>query len=227
MEAPGSTFRGLAEDLVDEPEPDVARLTGPDPVELDDRPLVANGVALDADEALSADSWHRPEWRAASMAEPGTVLRWPWANILPGGSTYFPSGHPIPFGFVGTHTSIVWLSVAMFIRGTGIGFGFMPAMTAAFASLKRSELSDATPQLNVLQRVGGSIGTALLAVVLQRALAHSDSLGAAAGAYGTAFWWSLGLTALAIAPCLVLLRAERTARAAHAVVPAVPLAEAA
>ena len=36
----------------------------------------------------------------------------------------------------------------------------MPAMAAAFASLKRSELADATPQLNVLQRVGGSIGTA-------------------------------------------------------------------
>src|SRR5436305_260513 len=31
----------------------------------------------------------------------------------------------IPFGFIGTHTSIVWLSIAMFIRGTGIGFGFM------------------------------------------------------------------------------------------------------
>ena len=59
----------------------------------------------------------------------------------------------------------------MFVRGMGIGFAFMPAMAAAFASLERSELSDATPQLNVLQRVGGSIGTAVLAVVLQRALA--------------------------------------------------------
>ena len=55
----------------------------------------------------------------------------------------------------------------------------MPAMTAAFASLERSELSDATPQLNVLQRVGGSIGTAVLAVVLQRALvgAHTPGRG--------------------------------------------------
>jgi hypothetical protein len=103
----------------------------------------------------------------------------------------------------------------------------MPAMTAAYAALEKHELSDATPQLNVLQRVGGSIGTAVLAVVLQRALSHTDSLGAAAGAYGTAFWWSLGLTALAIAPCLVLLRAERAARAEHAAVPALPLAEAA
>jgi hypothetical protein len=90
----------------------------------------------------------------------------------------------------------------------------MPAMTAAFASLDRSELSDATPQLNVLQRVGGSIGTAVLAVVLQRALAGTHTLSAQAGAYGTAFWFSAVLTALAIGPCIILVRAERAARLA-------------
>jgi EmrB/QacA subfamily drug resistance transporter len=119
----------------------------------------------------------------------------------------------IPFGLIGAHTSIVGLSVAMAIRGMGIGFAFMPAMTAAFASLERSELSHATPQLNVLQRVGGSIGTAVLAVVLQRALVGVHSAAGAAGAYGTAFWWSAALTALAIGPCIILVRAERAARA--------------
>jgi EmrB/QacA subfamily drug resistance transporter len=121
----------------------------------------------------------------------------------------------VPFGLIGDHTSIVWLSVAMLIRGTGIGFAFMPAMAAAFASLERSELADATPQLNVLQRVGGSIGTALLAVVLQRALTGVHTLSGAASAYGTAFWASAGITALAIVPCVVLVRAERAARAAN------------
>jgi EmrB/QacA subfamily drug resistance transporter len=120
----------------------------------------------------------------------------------------------IPFGLVGAHTSIVGLSVAMLIRGMGIGFAFMPAMAAAFASLERSELSDATPQMNVLQRVGGSIGTAVLAVVLQRALAGTHTLAAAASGYGTAFWASAVLTALAIVPCIILLRAERAARTA-------------
>lgn len=121
----------------------------------------------------------------------------------------------IPFGFIGAHTSILFLSLAMFVRGMGVGFAFMPAMTAAFASLRRSELADATPQLNVLQRIGGSIGTAVLAVVLQRALAGTNGVDEVAGAYGTAFWWSLSLTALAIVPCIVLIRAERAARAAH------------
>jgi MFS family permease len=119
----------------------------------------------------------------------------------------------IPFGFVGAHTSIVWLSVAMFVRGIGVGFAFLPAMSAAYAALRPAELADATPQLNVLQRVGGSIGTAVLAVVLQRGLAGSHTVQAAAGAYGTAFWWSAAITALAIVPCVVLLRAERADRA--------------
>jgi EmrB/QacA subfamily drug resistance transporter len=122
----------------------------------------------------------------------------------------------IPFALIGAHTSILWLSVVMLVRGVGIGFAFMPAMSAAFAALDRSELSDATPQLNVLQRVGGSIGTAVLAVVLQQALIGAHTPSQAASAYGTAFWAAAGMSALAIAPCIVLMRAERAARAARA-----------
>jgi EmrB/QacA subfamily drug resistance transporter len=121
----------------------------------------------------------------------------------------------IPLALVGDHTSIVYLSAMMFLRGTGIAFGFVPIMTAAFASLDRSELSDATPQLNVLMRVGGSIGTAVLAVVLERATADAHTAAAAASGFGTAFWWALGMTALAVIPCAVLMRAERRARTAH------------
>jgi EmrB/QacA subfamily drug resistance transporter len=101
----------------------------------------------------------------------------------------------IPFGMIGAHTSIAYLFGAMFVRGIGIGFAFMPAMTAAFAALERDELSHATPQLNVLQRVGGSIGTAILAVVLQRSLRGVHSV-----------------VAVAIIPCVVLVITERNAR---------------
>src|SRR6476469_351057 len=54
MEPPRTALRGLAEDLVDEPEADVACLPGADPVELDDRPLVADRVALHPDQARQA-----------------------------------------------------------------------------------------------------------------------------------------------------------------------------
>ena len=118
----------------------------------------------------------------------------------------------VPLALVGAHTSIVYLSATMFLRGTGIAFAFVPVMTAAFASLDRSELSDATPQLNVLMRIGGSIGTAVLAVVLERATAGTHTLSAAASGFGSAFWWALGMTAVALIPCALLMRAERRAR---------------
>ncbi len=114
----------------------------------------------------------------------------------------------IPLAFLGTSTSILYISLVLVLRGVGIGFSFMPAMTAAFASLRPEQLSDATPQLNVLQRIGGAIGVAVLAVVLQRASGHAHTLSKLAGAYDTAFWWSLGIALLALIPTVVLLRAE-------------------
>ncbi len=126
----------------------------------------------------------------------------------------------IPLAFIGAGASIAGISMVLLVRGVGIGFSFMPAMTAAFASLAPEQLSDATPQLNVLQRIGGAIGTAVLAVVLQRASGHAPSVTHLAHAFNTAYWWSFGTAALGLIPCLVLLRAEnpraRVSRAAAA-----------
>jgi short subunit fatty acids transporter len=88
----------------------------------------------------------------------------------------------------------------------------MPAMTAAFAALDRDQVSHAAPQLNVLNRVGASVGTTVLAVILANAERGAHTPSAVAGAYGTAFWWSAGLAAAAIIPCLILMRAESNAR---------------
>ncbi|WP_249010791.1 DHA2 family efflux MFS transporter permease subunit [Conexibacter sp. DBS9H8] len=118
----------------------------------------------------------------------------------------------VPFALIGAHTSVPYLAVAMVFRGAGMGASFMPAMTAAFAALDRSEVSHATPQLNVLNRVGGSIGTTVLAVVLADAERHAHTPAAAAAAFGTAFWWSVAIAGLAIIPCVVLMRAESQSR---------------
>ena len=120
----------------------------------------------------------------------------------------------IPFGLIGAHTSVIELCFTMLLRGAGMGASFMPAMTAAFAVLERSQITHATPQLNVLNRVGGSIGTTILAVVLADSLRHAHGVTAMAHSYGTAFWWSAALAALAIIPCVVLMRAESNARKA-------------
>ncbi len=112
----------------------------------------------------------------------------------------------VPLAFVGASTSILYISAVLLVRGMGIGFAFVPAMTAAFSALRPDQLSDATPQLNVLQRIGGAIGTAVLAVVLQRASGHA--ILKPASAFDQAYWWSLGIAVVSLIPCLVLLRAE-------------------
>jgi MFS family permease len=114
----------------------------------------------------------------------------------------------LPFAFIGTDTSIVFISLMLLIRGVGIGLSFIPTTTVAFAALRTDQLSDATPQMNVLQRVGGAIGTAVLAVVLQRASAGAHTSAELANAFGTAFWWGLGICAASLIPVLFLLRAE-------------------
>jgi EmrB/QacA subfamily drug resistance transporter len=117
----------------------------------------------------------------------------------------------IPFVFIGPGTSIVAISCVLVVRGVSIGMSFMPAMTAAFTAMRPDQLSDATPQINVVMRLGGAIGTAILAVVLQRAGAgsHHATPASLASAFQAAYWAALGIALLSLIPCLMLLRAER------------------
>ncbi len=117
----------------------------------------------------------------------------------------------IPLAFVGAHTSMVLISLVLVVRGLSIGFSFMPAMTAAYAAMRPDQLSDAAPQLNVVMRLGGTVGTAVLAVVLQRAGAsgHAHDPAKLAGAYDAAYWWALGIAVMALIPSFMLLHAER------------------
>jgi predicted MFS family arabinose efflux permease len=135
----------------------------------------------------------------------------------------------VAFTQVTAHTSYWVLGASLVLRGVGLGFTMMPAMAAAYATLERSDVPRATPMLNVLQRVGGSLGTAVLAVILQRQITAElggagGGLSAARGVSGAArdrvaepiatafahtYWWAMAGTALAIVPAAVLAVTER------------------
>ncbi|MGZ4203102.1 MAG: MDR family MFS transporter [Thermoleophilaceae bacterium] len=127
----------------------------------------------------------------------------------------------IPFTQVTAGTPYWVLELALLVRGVGLGFTMMPAMAAAYATLHRREVPRATPMLNMLQRVGGSLGTAVLAVVLENQLGAGVAearRGAAvpadqiAGAFAHTYWWAFGATALALVPAFLLARSQRAAR---------------
>jgi hypothetical protein len=101
----------------------------------------------------------------------------------------------------------------MIVRGIGVGLAIMPAMTAAFSVLSKDQVNDASPQLTVLQRVGGSLGTAIIAVVLQGQTDHAHTATAAAAGFAHTYWWVMGVTLIALVPAVVLARIERRPRA--------------
>jgi EmrB/QacA subfamily drug resistance transporter len=119
----------------------------------------------------------------------------------------------IPFVLVTATTPFTVIGAAMLARGVGVGLAIMPAMTAAFSVLSREQVNDASPQLTVLQRVGGSLGTAIIAVVLEGQTQHAHTLAAAAAGFGHTYWWVMGVTLVALVPTLLLVGIERRARA--------------
>jgi MFS family permease len=114
----------------------------------------------------------------------------------------------IPFGLLDAGTSTAWLAAALAVRGIGLGLVLTPVFTAAYANLDRAAIPRAATMFNIVNRVGGSLGTAVLAVVLQRSLARSrgaDTTTAhVAHSYATAFDWAGAMTVVGLLIALLL-----------------------
>ncbi len=124
----------------------------------------------------------------------------------------------------------MWIIEGMlFLTGLGMGSTMMPAMSAALGSLERHEIARVTSGMNVVQRVGGSLGTALLAVVLSHQIARiipgtaggiagireaghatgavpGPALAALGRAFGHTFVWALGIIVLGLVAASFLPR---------------------
>ena len=156
---------------------------------------------------------------ALAMGFTGRLVDRVGGGIVALGGVIITSLFTLPLVFIGAHTSYVLISFTLVARGVGVGSSMMPSMAAAFAVLRPDEIHDASPQLNVIQRVGGSVGTALLAVILSHNIADATTSGgrppgpnALARAFGDTFWWALGITAAAAIPAAFLMVSERRTR---------------
>ncbi|MFJ8477877.1 MDR family MFS transporter [Kitasatospora sp. NPDC094011] len=95
-----------------------------------------------------------------------------------------------------------WLVVgSLALRGVGMGISVIPGMAAVYGSVEKAQVPAAASAVNVLNRLGGALGTAVLTLVLQQAQAGHP--GRPAAAFATTFWWALALSALSIAPALL------------------------
>jgi EmrB/QacA subfamily drug resistance transporter len=185
------------------------------------------------DSALSAGLLMAPQGLGAAVVMPlaGKLTdRFGAGRIVPAGLVVVIAGTFV-YTQLGAHTSYALLAVSLCVRGIGFGFVMMPAMAAAYQTLSRDRVPRASTAINIAQRVGGSIGTALVAVVLEHQISvqvHGLSGGLSAAstastaqritiaqplatAFGNTFWWALGLGALALVPAILLPRRPASA----------------
>jgi EmrB/QacA subfamily drug resistance transporter len=105
----------------------------------------------------------------------------------------------IPFALSTATTNEWFLMGALVVRGFGLGAVMIPLMTAAYVGLDRSDVPHTSIITRITQQLGGSFGVALLAVILDGALAASTGSTAAASlAFDQAFWWAIGFTTVAV-----------------------------
>jgi len=115
----------------------------------------------------------------------------------------------LPFALATARTSEVLLSLALVVRGAGLGGATIAVMAAAFEGLEPAQVPHASSATRIMQQVGGAFGASVLAVILARlAAGHPGPLGLASAFRGT-FWWCLAFTALALGPAFLLAGSRR------------------
>jgi EmrB/QacA subfamily drug resistance transporter len=124
---------------------------------------------------------------------------------------------------------------SLFVMGVGMGMTMMPIMSAALASLSHHEVARGSTLMNIVQQSAGSIGTAVMSVILTNATLNRpaaavysaglqsgqlvgpdgqpltpDAIAAGqsqlADAFGSTFWVALVLILLCLVPSLFLPR---------------------
>ncbi|MEU9563984.1 DHA2 family efflux MFS transporter permease subunit [Streptomyces sp. NPDC048161] len=103
----------------------------------------------------------------------------------------------VPFTRLGHEPPDIAIASALAVRGIGMAMVGAPVMNIVYSRIEPEFLPRASGALNLLNTVGGSVGTAALAVVLQNRLsARGPDI---SGAFGDTFWWVLGFCLFAAA----------------------------
>ncbi|MEU8625579.1 MDR family MFS transporter [Streptomyces sp. NPDC048669] len=126
--------------------------------------------------------------RTINKVAPRTLVVTGIVLILLGTAPFTQLGHDLP-------DTVIAASLAL--RGVGMAMVGAPVMNIVYSRIEPEQLPRASGALNLLNTVGGSVGTAALAVVLQNRLsARGPDISAA---FGDTFWWVLGFCLFAAA----------------------------
>lgn len=173
----------------------------------------------------------------------GAMLTMPIAGRLVdkmGAGKIVLTGLPLILIGMGVFTQVAsdsptWmLMAALFVMGMGMGCTMMPLMTAAIVTLSNEQIARGSTLMNIVQQTAGSIGTAVMSVVLTNQLLNRDLtsnevgmahlpppvgpdpstvdsiLSSAADAFGNTFLVATVLIALTFIPAFFLPRSKTT-----------------
>jgi EmrB/QacA subfamily drug resistance transporter len=155
------------------------------------------------DSALAAGLMMAPQGLGAALALPlsgRAVDRRGPRNVVLAGIALTVIG-TLPFVVRTAATSDVMLLVALFVRGVGIGASSMPSQAAAYLLLERRQISDATTAIGIIGRLGATLGTTAVALVVQQVLNAGHE---PAKAFALAFALLAALGVIAAVPAVAL-----------------------
>ncbi|TRV77968.1 multidrug efflux MFS transporter [Streptomyces sp. 130] len=134
--------------------------------------------------------------RTISKAAPRTLVVAGIVLIVAGTAPFTLLGHGVPDAVI---------AAALVVRGFGMSMVGAPVMNIVYSRIEPEQLPRAAGALNLLNTVGGSVGTAAVAVILENRLAAPGT--DVPAAFGATFWWVLGFC---LSAALAATRLPRT-----------------
>ena len=100
-------------------------------------------------------------------------------------------------------TSMIPISIILFVRGAGLGIMMVPAMVAVYEGMDAKAVAQGTTATRIFQQIGGAFGTAIFAILLSHGLANTNT-DQIASAFNGAFWCSTVITIILFIPAMFL-----------------------
>ncbi|MDO3409781.1 MDR family MFS transporter [Saccharibacillus sp. CPCC 101409] len=111
----------------------------------------------------------------------------------------------IPLVFITDQTSMVWISLVLFIRGTSVGGISLPLTSEAYTGLGSKQLPEAGVGINIIENLGSSFGSAVIATVVATvALQFPHTIAGSLEGYHAGFLLSAIVLVLIFIPGLLL-----------------------
>lgn len=111
----------------------------------------------------------------------------------------------IPFVFINEASSLIVVSLVLFVRGIGIGGVTIPMMTDAYTGMVKQEIAQASVGTRLVQSIGGAFGSATLATVVSLSIQSKvPTITLMTTAYHDGFMLALVLSLVMLIPALFL-----------------------